>query len=153
MRILAIDPATHCGYALSPHESGVWDLSPKQSEGNGMRFIRLRKYLMEAMRGVDMVAYEEVRRHSGVLAAHMYGAIEAIIKELCDSHLPQPIPYQGFPVGTIKKHATGKGNSGKEIMVTCAEERWPDITIVDDNHADALWIWDLAQTEYGKVKA
>jgi len=151
MRILAIDPGTHCGYALSPYESGVWDLSPKQSEGNGMRYIRLRKYLMEAMCGVDLVAYEDVKRHSGVLAAHMYGAIEAIIKELCDAHLPKPIPYIGIPVGTIKKHATGKGNAGKELMIAAAMGRWSDVKIISDDHADALWIWDVAQTEYGRV--
>jgi hypothetical protein len=25
-----------------------------------------------------------------------------------------PDPYQGVPVGTIKKHATGKGNANKD---------------------------------------
>ena len=24
------------------------------------------------------------------------------------------VPYQGVPVGTVKRHATGKGNAGKE---------------------------------------
>jgi hypothetical protein len=59
------------------------------------------------------------------------------------------IQYQGVPVGTVKKHATGKGNSNKDAMVEAARSKWPDIDIKDDNQADALWIWDWAQNEYG----
>lgn len=51
----------------------------------------------------------------------------------CEHH---NIPYQGVPVGTIKKHATGKGNAGKDEMITSVRERGH--TPVDDNEADAL---------------
>jgi len=51
------------------------------------------------------------------------------------------IPYMGVPVGTIKKHATGKGNASKEGMVVAAiENGWQP---KDDNEADALWLLDL----------
>ena len=46
------------------------------------------------------------------------------------------IPYQGVPVGTIKKHATGKGNAGKDDMI--ASVRLRGHTPADDNEADAL---------------
>ena len=146
MRILAIDPGTHCGYALSPTESGVWDLSSGRHEGGGMRFVRLRNYLIKACDSVDMVAYEEVRRHLGTDAAHIYGGIVAIIQEHCEL---KEIPYQGVPVGTIKKFATGKGNSNKEAMLAAARKRWPEVNIVDDNQADALFLWAWAEAEYG----
>lgn len=52
--------------------------------------------------------------------------------------------YQGVPVATIKKHATGKGNAGKEEMIAAAKARGHQPT--DDNEADALAIlhWVLA---------
>jgi len=145
MKILAIDPGTHCGYALSPFESGVWDLSPRRYEGGGMRFVKLRNYLIKACEGVDMVVFEEVRGHKGTDAAHVYGGIVAIITEHCEL---KGIPYSGVPVGTIKKYATGKGNVNKEAMIKAAKERWPDIDLVDDNQADALHLWAWAQDEY-----
>ena len=149
MKILAIDPGTHCGYALSPFESGVWDLSPRRYEGGGMRFVKLRNYLIKACEGVDMVVFEEVRGHKGTDAAHVYGGIVAIITEHCEL---KEIPYSGIPVGTIKKYATGKGNSNKEAMVKAARGRWPDIDLVDDNQADALHLWAWAQEEYNKLE-
>ena len=46
------------------------------------------------------------------------------------------LPYQGVPVGTIKRHATGKGNSNKEAMI--AAVRGKGFAPADDNDADAL---------------
>jgi Holliday junction resolvasome RuvABC endonuclease subunit len=39
-------------------------------------------------------------------------------------------------VGTIKKHATGKGNAGKDQMIEAMQLRGHPVT--DDNEADAL---------------
>jgi Holliday junction resolvasome RuvABC endonuclease subunit len=49
------------------------------------------------------------------------------------------------PVGTIKKHATGKGNAGKQDMVVAMQLLGHPIT--DDNEADALALlhWSLEQ--------
>ena len=51
----------------------------------------------------------------------------------CEHH---QIPYEGVPVGTIKKHATGKGNAGKEDMIASAQARGHNPA--DDNEADAI---------------
>jgi hypothetical protein len=48
------------------------------------------------------------------------------------------VPYQGVPVGTIKIHATGKGNAPKEAMVAAARAR--GFSPSDDNEADAIAI-------------
>jgi len=144
-KIIGIDPGTHCGYALSPFESGVWNLSVGRHEGGGMRFVKLRNYLVKVCEGVDLVVYEEVRRHLGTDAAHIYGGIIAIIQEYCEL---KGIPYQGVPVGTIKKFATGKGNSNKEVMLAAARAQWPELDIKDDNQADALFLWAWAKNEY-----
>jgi len=146
MMILALDPGTHCGYALGPFESGVWNLSVGRHEGGGMRFVRLRNYLIKACEGIELVVYEEVRGHKGTDAAQIYGGIIAIIQEHCEL---KEIPYQGVPVGTIKRFGSGKGNSNKEVMLAAAQKRWPKLDIVDDNQADALFLWAWANEEYG----
>jgi crossover junction endodeoxyribonuclease RuvC len=81
----------------------------------------------------------------GVDAAHIYGGLLAILSEECER---RNIPYSGVPVGSIKRHATGKGNADKEKMLTFARARWGKI-VTDDNHADALWILDYVQNGGG----
>jgi len=48
------------------------------------------------------------------------------------------VPYQGVPVGTIKKISTGKGNANKAAMMVAARER--GFSPADDNEADAIAI-------------
>src|SRR5687767_6031736 len=89
--ILGIDPGTHCGWALRHGEgrvdSGVWNLAPKRFEGGGMRWVRLRTHLRELLGASRpaILAYEEVRRHAGTTAAHIYGGIVAVIQEECEA--------------------------------------------------------------------
>lgn len=150
MNILGIDPGTNCGWSLRDangnHTSGVWCLKGGRHEGGGMRFLRLRGYLNEINRTgkIDAVAYEEVRGHKGTDAAHIYGGVVAVITEFCEA---EGIPYQGIPVGTVKKHATGKGNASKEAMVTAACKKWAGDYVFDDNEADARWIAETAAME------
>lgn len=80
----------------------------------------------------------------GVDAAHAYGGFMAHLTAWCEHH---QIPYQGVPVGTIKKHATGKGNASKAEMIAAAQAR--GFTPADDNHADALALLDWAMAQGG----
>ena len=104
-----------------------------------MRFLRFRRWLKEMIENEkpEVVFYEEVRRHMSTDAAHIHGGLLAIMQSECEA---KEIPYQGIPVGTIKKAATGKGNADKNQMVAAATLHWPDQNIKDDNQADALWI-------------
>lgn len=144
-KILAIDPATKCGWAHSCGHSGTWDLSPKRDESAGMRLIRFRGKLRDILNavGVDVVVFEAARH----AAPKMQGAlvvqaeIQGVLKEWCeDNH----IEYTGVSPSEVKKHATGKGNASKPDMVAAAREKFGHVAIVDDNHADALWILDFA---------
>jgi len=150
MRILAIDPGTSCGWAVrhsaASWDSGVWDLAPRRHEGGGMRFLRLRAYLREVLDRFppDVVAYEEVRMHRGVDAAHIYGGIVAVLVEECEA---RKIPYSTVHYATAKKTATGKGNADKDAMVAAANARWPRAETFDDNEADARWIAEAAALE------
>lgn len=159
MRILAIDPGTVMGYAALRDDdtvvSGIMRLrdpktSPKQ-EHYGKRWANLRMYIKGLLTeySPEKVVYEKVRRHVGVEAAHIYGAIEAYWAEAC---LGAKIPIEGIHVQHVKQRATGKGNANKEAMKLAAQERWPTLDILDDNHADALWILDTARAiEIGEL--
>lgn len=150
MRYIGIDPGTHCGYALLDESgaclaSGTWDLAARRHEGGGMRFVRLERYLLDLLpEGAGArLAYEEVRRHRGVDAAHVYGGIVAVIAKVCEQ---AEVPYMGIPVGTVKKLATGKGNADKQAMHDAAGKRWPE-QVVDFDGADALWISEALRQE------
>jgi Holliday junction resolvasome RuvABC endonuclease subunit len=147
MRLLALDLGTSCGYAIRedglPIFHGTLDLRPRRYEGGGMRFVTFRGKLQSLLHGTTQVAFEEVRRHLGVDAAHVYGGLMAILTAECEI---RDIPYQGIPVGTIKKHATGKGNADKSMMLDAARAKWPTLTVANDDEADALWLADYALT-------
>jgi Holliday junction resolvasome RuvABC endonuclease subunit len=144
-RILALDPATHCGYALSRDLYGVWDLSTKRDESVGMRLIRLRSKLHEVIESekINLVVFERPGgRNQGALIvqSELQGQIKVVCEDLC-------IPYRGYSSGEVKKYATGKGNSGKPLMIAAAREKLGYLGS-DDNEADALWILELAKSEY-----
>jgi Holliday junction resolvasome RuvABC endonuclease subunit len=138
--ILALDLGTNTGWALSSRDgtitSGTEQFKPHRFEGGGMRYLRFKRWLTEMKQCadvIDAVLMEEVRRHVGVDAAHAYGGFLATLTAWCEHH---QIPYQGVPVGTIKKHATGKGNASKDEMIAAVQAH--GYTPADDNEADAL---------------
>ena len=140
--ILALDLGTTTGWALRPHDGqtahGFVSFKSQRFEGGGMRYLRFKHWLAELKNitgDINAVYFEEVRRHVGVDAAHVYGGLMATLTTWCEHHC---IPYQGVPVGTIKKHATGKGNSGKAEVIAAMRANGHPVT--DDNEADALAI-------------
>jgi len=150
MNVLAIDPATKCGFAHSCGPAGTWDLSVRRDESGGMKLIRFRGKLNEVLKsvGVNLVVYEAARH----VAPNMQGALvvqsefQGILKAWCEDN---KIEYRGYSPAEIKKHATGKGNSNKEAMKAAAKIKWPQIKLADDNEADARWLLDLAMTSLG----
>ncbi len=151
LTILSLDLGTHTGWALHPVDgmitSGTEHFKPQRFEGGGMRYLRFKRWLTEIKQTVDTinaVYFEEVRRHVGVDAAHAYGGFLATLTAWCEHH---QIPYQGVPVGTIKKHATGKGNASKDEMISAVIKR--GFNPGDDNEADALALlhWALDTQE------
>lgn len=148
MKILALDPATKCGFAHSCGISGTWDLTPKRDESAGMRLFRLRGKLNEIRdaAGIDVLVFEAARNAGPKMqgALVVQSELQGVIKLWCED---SGVDYRGYSPTEVKKHATGKGNAGKELMVKAAHAKWPELTIADDNQADALWILDLASSE------
>lgn len=140
MTVLALDLGTKLGWAVSfgPNDilHGTAEFRPGRFEGGGMRWLRFRKWLdgMADNHGpVEAVYFEEVRAHKGVDAAHLYGGFLSQLTAWCEK---RQVPYQGIPVATIKRAATGKGNSGKPAMIAAMKAK--GFTPETDNDADAL---------------
>ena len=124
--------------------SGVHEFRPGRFEGGGMIWLRFRSWLQEVddtSGGVGVVVFEEVRRHLGTSASHAYGGFLAHLTAWAEAN---KIPYQGVPVGTIKRHVTGKGNADKQAVIAAVKVLGFDPQ--DDNEADALALlqWALA---------
>ena len=147
MTVLALDLGAKTGWALHGSDqaitSGTNEFKNDRWQGGGMRFLRFKLWLTEIKQmagGLDALFIEEVRRHAGTDASHAYGGWLAILTAWCEHH---QIPYEAIPVGTIKRHATGKGNANKDAMITAARSRGFDP--IDDNEADALALLGWAQ--------
>jgi len=148
--VVALDLGTTTGWALVIGQahviSGTLDLNPNRYDGGGMRYLRLRNWL-EQLRldsgGIEAIHYEEVRRHAGTDAAHVYGGLLATLTGWCEE---RAVAYQGVPVGTIKRFIAGKGNADKSAVITAVRER--GYSPKDDNEADAIAIllWALETT-------
>lgn len=143
---LALDLGTVTGWALRGPDghitSGTQSFKPARFEGGGMRYLRFRQWLTELKSttdGIGAIYFEEVRQHLGVDAAHAYGGFLATLTAWCEHH---QIPYCGVPVSSIKKHATGKGNAGKDAVLNAM--RAAGHRPADDNEADALALLNLS---------
>jgi len=143
---VAIDIGTNLGMCVYYPELQKITLSEhcfknNRFEGGGMRFVRYERFLTELLSvGVKQVFFEEVRRHKGTDAAHIYGAFCGILEKMCEAH---KVPYTGIPVGTIKRFITGKGNANKEAMVQNCNATYkiePALKNSEDNKADALGV-------------
>ena len=147
--VLCLDLGTSTGWAIHSKQgvitSGTISFKNDRWQGGGMRFLKFNRFLEELNDNtgpISMVFFEEVRRHMGVDAAHAYGGFLAHLTAWCEQ---QNIAYEGVPVGTIKRHATGKGNANKTMMMESARNRGHQPA--DDNEADALALvyWAIEQ--------
>nr|WP_184047360.1 hypothetical protein [Roseospira visakhapatnamensis] len=151
--ILALDLGTHTGWALARGDgsivSGTEQFRQDRWSGGGMPYLRFRHWLGEVAEtsgGLGLVTFEEVRAHAGTAAAHAYGGFLATLTAWAEG---VSVPYEGVPVGTIKRFATGKGNASKAAVIEAM--RRAGFAPKDDNEADALALlrWSLAHRAGG----
>ena len=174
--VLSLDLASTTGYAfhycsgegdvgISPKHMGQLDLSAGPFDSGAIRFVRLRQFL--SFIKPDAIFYEEVKvQPAGIVglpvaavlarvspAAELIGAFKTTV---CTWAEEGGIPCTGFSIGTIKKRATGRGNSNKEdIIKACNELFGTDFstegyeTTGVDNIADAAFCLLLGLEQYG----
>jgi Holliday junction resolvasome RuvABC endonuclease subunit len=178
--VLGLDLGTNCGYSYSyvtegqliiPEKLdmhiGQWDLSAGPYDSGALRFVRLRQFL--SVLKPDVVAFEDVRytpsekltkfnMHSIIARAatscEFFGALKATV---CTWAQENGVPCGSFPIGTIKRRATGKGNANKSDMIVACNELFR--TEFDsenyesagfDNAADSAFVCLLALEHYSK---
>ena len=144
MKILALDIATKTGWKTST-TSGVWNLKPNRGESEGMRVVRFKSKVKEliALEDITLISYERpagVHKSSIMVASEMVG----VLKDLC---IEKNIDIACYSASEIKKHATGKGNANKELMIKRAVEL--GFNPIDDNEADAIHLYNLTAIDVG----
>jgi Holliday junction resolvasome RuvABC endonuclease subunit len=149
MKILALDLGNKMGYALSNDgviSSGtIKHKNTKSAVGHNYSHFRYWLTARCVRFYHEAIYYEDVRRHLGTDAAHVYGGYLATLQAFCYEKGIKLVPVA---VGTIKKHWTGKGNANKYEMIQ--ESRRRGFEPADDNEADALAILDYAKTHFNK---
>ena len=151
--MLALDLGTTTGWASLAGgivHSGTASFRSGRFDGGGMRYLRFRGWLEQLAHdagAITAIHFEEVRRHVGTDAAHVYGGLLATLTSWAET---AGVAYQGVPVGTIKKHATGKGNASKDEVIAAMSARGH--VPGDDNEADALALlhWAIAHHDLGQ---
>lgn len=148
MLILGLDLATKTGWSLILDgrvvESGTQDFTKRRGEGNGLLFLRARKWLSDfaTIRIPDLVAYEQAHFRGGA-ATEICVGLQTRAQEQAAEWGVESAPV---PTGSLKKWATGSGGAGKAEMIAWAAARigrHPE----DDNEADAVAVglWAAAQ--------
>lgn len=140
--ILALDLATLTGWALRTAEgqilSATVSFKPSRYDGGGIRYLRFRAWLESMAQNagrIGAIYHEEIRRHVSTDSAHVHGGLLATLTAWCEQNT---IPYQGVPVGTIKRFIAGKGNADKDAVIAAVQSR--GFKPADDNEADAIAI-------------
>jgi len=153
MKILGFDPGTHCGWCVMEDgryiASGVVELASKGEFREGMRYVLCEASIEKliAEHAPDLLAFEDVRRHVGTDAAHVYGGIVAIMMKLGAT---SSIPWIKIPVKMAKKFLSGNGNAKKEAMILAASSL-VDKQITNDNEADAIGICHTASHKFNPI--
>lgn len=171
--VIGVDLGTTAGYCYRYHDKatgdprgplylGLWDLSAGQFDSGAVRFARLRRFL--SLLSPGLIAYEDAKVQVNDLKglggpraqvvgailvnlrmSELFGAYKATLAAWAEEY---DVPAQGFPVGTIKKRATGRGNANKEMIVAAfLKDLGLDLdpeTDGIDNAADAFYIYSLA---------
>lgn len=160
MPVLALDLATKTGWALLDRngriESGVQEFQLKRGESKGMRFLRFRKWMKDVLTlgelGVQfskdqpgLVTWEQAHHRGGDATELCVGLVTNVLADAAFHGLE----HMSVHSATLKKFATGSGKAGKEEMIVKAKELYPNVEILDDNHADALIMLKYALTELG----
>lgn len=176
---LGLDLGTSCGYSLTVFDpkkpfkidgqmtyAGQWDLSAGPYDSGGIRFVKLRHFLLAADPAVifyEMVRYsppEKVTKFNaaGLLARaatsmEFLGALRGIVVEWAEEF---DRPCTGLSIQHIKKRATGKGNANKEAVIEAANAAFgADLEVAGhesagtDNVADAMWVLALGLEQFG----
>lgn len=148
MIVLALDLGTRTGWALlradGRVESGQERFPVKDGEGQGIRYVRFRRWLLDMKQAHPDLAelvYEQVMGHGAfqVIASHVYGGMQATLQAFGEHH---QIAYRSIGVSTIKKQFAGHGKASKTDVIRQCEAL--GYRPASDNEADAIALLHVA---------
>lgn len=146
-RILALDPATSCGFAHSNGECGTWKLRESQAEHVGHLALRLRDRLDAArkMWGVDLIAFEEASiGGTSMVTKAFHNQLRGIVV-MCAAQWQ--VRWLAINPATLKKFATGNGRADKtQVMRAC--RTFFGFTPSTSDEADARFVLEMARQNY-----
>lgn len=144
--ILGLDLGAVSGFSILSSGTpivGEWNCQADRFETTAMTLVRFRSKLIEVLDSlpIELVVYELVPRPltiaggaTPVLGFRMNAQLAGHLVEVCES---RGVPCATVTIGQLKKYATGKGNSKKEVLQRLAkEELGREVT---GNEADAYF--------------
>lgn len=157
--IIGLDLGTHCGWCIMHGrrhvDSGTWKLlTRKQGEHRGQRWLRFADALAATYdRAREMfpqskivIAFEEVRRHVGTIAAHVYGGLLSHVEMFSALH-PE---VEVVPIGVSKwkKIATGNGAAKKDQYIAAVNSRFNKrLAMKHEDEAAALGVAEAVRLQ------
>lgn len=135
--VVGLDLGTNCGFAVLDGQkrlkSGTWHLwHPRKDRFNRPwnRWTRFQTALDRLLVQVDfwhnsadqfIVGFEDVHRHTGTRAAHVYGALRAMTEMIEVNYNALVVPIS---VSAWKRAACGKGNADKAAYIAAMNKRF-----------------------------
>lgn len=144
--VLGIDLATHCGY-YCVHESGTWNFTEGKRRNDNKQHLALKETLTGFIlkHGIRRIVAEDVSVNNHFFDMRKLAEFRGILLCVCDElNLPEP---EFINPKVLKKFATGNGNAGKAEMMQAYTSRF-NREPVDDNEADAFWLFQYYVTKY-----
>lgn len=149
MNILALDLGGATGWCAlidGRLHHGVERVQKSSTESEGIRVLAFRGLLRRliGMAKPDVLVFEEPH-HRGKSTRPLMsyrGEVVTTCTELA-------IECASVHSGTLKKHATGRGNASKDDMVVAAVKN-RHVFVSDDNEADAVHMVAWACDKYGE---
>ena len=147
MRVIGLDLSlTATGFALIEDDTITVRTITSKPIGDGwvldrvQRLDKIERAVMEHMAGaseIDLIVIEgpsfgQMRQSGEHVRAGLWWRIVSICTDTA--------PVVEVPPATLKKYATGKGNAAKDAVLLATARRFPDVDLLDNNQADALWL-------------
>ncbi|WP_339045287.1 Holliday junction resolvase [Candidatus Mesenet endosymbiont of Agriotes lineatus] len=132
MSILTLDLGQQTGWAILEGgviESGSKSFHVSRFSGGGMQFLNFSNWLnslKQKFSNISVVYFEEVRRHLGTDAAHIYGGFLAHLTAWCELCL----------IKVLLQKAFYHSNASKSAVIAAIKNK--GFTPSDDNEADSL---------------
>lgn len=157
MRVIGLDLASTTGFAWTDDgvvraaQSGTVDFSLRHYEGGGLRVLRAERFFAQLVPedGPCRVFFEtpvwRPARAGGPskgdqgAGAVIFGELSGALMRVCEL---AGIPFEGLNVTIVKKHATGKGNASKDLMIKAAQKSY-GLAAASHDQADALHVLSL----------